>query len=43
VTPTGEIWDTINTELVVNIFDLGMSVEEATKTACEKVNKQLAQ
>ncbi len=41
VTPFAEIWNTMNTELVVNIFDLGMSVEEATQTACDFINTQL--
>ncbi|NWG18251.1 MAG: sugar ABC transporter substrate-binding protein [Chloroflexi bacterium] len=43
VTVFDEIWDKINTELVVNIFDLGMSVEEATQQACEFINTQLPQ
>ncbi len=37
VTPFGAIWDTMNTELVVNIFDLGKTVEDATKIACDKI------
>ncbi len=37
VTPFGEIWNTMNTDLVVNIFDLGMSVEDATKKACDAI------
>lgn len=41
VTPFAEIWDTMNTELVVNIFDLGVSVEDATAQACEFINSQL--
>lgn len=41
VTPFAEIWDTMNTELVVNIFDLNLSVEEATQTACDFINTQL--
>jgi len=41
VTPFGEIWDTMDTELVVNIFDRGMSVEDATKTACDTISKKL--
>jgi multiple sugar transport system substrate-binding protein len=43
VTVFDEIWDKINTELVVNIFDLGMSVEEATQQACEFIDTQLPQ
>jgi multiple sugar transport system substrate-binding protein len=41
VTPFDEIWNTMNTELVVNIFDLGQSVEEATAAACDFINSQL--
>lgn len=41
VTVFDEIWDAINTELVINIFDLGMSVDEATQMACDTVNEQL--
>jgi multiple sugar transport system substrate-binding protein len=41
VTVFGEIWDTINTELVINIFDLGMSVEEATAQACGVIEPYL--
>jgi multiple sugar transport system substrate-binding protein len=41
VTVFDEIWDAINTEIVINIFDLGMSVEEATQMACDTVNAQL--
>ncbi len=41
VTPFGAIWDTMNTELVVNIFDLGMSVNDATKKACDTIAKSL--
>ncbi len=43
VTVFDEIWDAINTELVVNIFDLGMSVEEAAQAACDVINAQLPQ
>jgi multiple sugar transport system substrate-binding protein len=43
VTAFDEIWDKINTELVVNIFDLGLSVEDATQQACEFINTQLPQ
>jgi multiple sugar transport system substrate-binding protein len=42
VTPFNEIWDTMNSELVVNIFDLNMSVEDATKKACDTITPQLA-
>lgn len=41
VTAFGEIWDSVNTELVVNIFDLGMSVEDATQQACDFVTENL--
>lgn len=37
VTPFGEIWDFMNTELVLNIFDLNQSVEEATATTCSEI------
>ncbi|MCC7448367.1 MAG: sugar ABC transporter substrate-binding protein [Anaerolineae bacterium] len=42
VTVFDEIWDKINTELVVNIFDLGKSVDETTKSACDFINQQIA-
>ncbi|MBZ0286101.1 MAG: sugar ABC transporter substrate-binding protein [Anaerolineae bacterium] len=38
----GEIWDTANTELVVNIFDLNMDVEEAAQLACDTIDQQIA-
>lgn len=41
VTVFDEIWDAINTEIVVNLFDLGMSVEDATARACEFIDSQL--
>ena len=41
VTAFGEIWNAMNTDLVVNIFDLGMSVEEATQQACDFIQTQL--
>jgi multiple sugar transport system substrate-binding protein len=41
VTVFDEIWDQINTEIVVNIFDKNMSVEEATKKTCDFVTTQL--
>jgi multiple sugar transport system substrate-binding protein len=43
VTVYDEIWDKINTEIVVNIFDLGMSVDDAVKDACDFVNANLPQ
>ncbi len=42
VTVFDEIWNTINTEIVVNLFDLGMSVDEATAQACAIVETELA-
>jgi multiple sugar transport system substrate-binding protein len=41
VTVFGDIWDTINSELVINIFDLGLSVEEATAQACATIEPYL--
>jgi multiple sugar transport system substrate-binding protein len=41
VTVFEEIWDTINREIVINIFDLGMSVRDAAQQACDTVNAQL--
>ncbi len=43
VTIFGEIWDVVNNELPINIFDLGVSVEEATQMACEFIETQLPQ
>jgi len=42
VTVFDEIWDAINSELVINIFDLNMSVDEATQQACDFIDEQLA-
>lgn len=41
VTVFGEIWNTINTELTINIFDLNLSVEEATAQACGVIEQYL--
>ncbi len=41
VTVFEEIWDVMNTELVVKIFDLGMSVEDAVAETCDVINEQL--
>ncbi|MEO8397092.1 MAG: sugar ABC transporter substrate-binding protein [Chloroflexota bacterium] len=41
VTVFTQIWDTINSYLVVNIFDLSMSVDDATKLVCNYVNANL--
>lgn len=43
VTVFGEVWNSINTDLVINIFDLGMSVEDAVATACAAVEPFLNQ
>jgi multiple sugar transport system substrate-binding protein len=43
VTVFDEIWDPINTEIVLNIFDLDVSVEDAVATACEAIQPYLAQ
>jgi multiple sugar transport system substrate-binding protein len=43
VTPFDEIWEVMNTELVVSIFDLDMSVEDAVATTCEAINPYLSQ
>ncbi len=43
VTVFDEIWDKINSEIVLNIFDLGMSVEEATEDACAFIADYLVQ
>ncbi|MFN8530646.1 MAG: sugar ABC transporter substrate-binding protein [Anaerolineae bacterium] len=41
VTAFDEIWDAINTELVINIFDLNVPVRDAVRQACAFVNEQL--
>jgi len=41
VTVFDEIWDKMNTELVVDIFDLGMSVDATVKDVCDFINTQL--
>jgi len=43
VTAFDEIWGMIDNEIVVNIFDLGMSVEDATQDACDFIDTQLPQ
>lgn len=43
VTVFDEIWDVMNTELVVQIFDLDMSVEDAVASTCEAIEAQLPQ
>ena len=42
VTAFAEIWNYVDAEIVVNIFDLDMSLEEATTTACEFIDEQIA-
>jgi len=37
VTAFDQIWDVADTQLVVNIFDLGKSVDESTKAACSAI------
>lgn len=41
VTAFGEIWNTINTDLVVDIFDHNLSVVDATQKACDAVTPLL--
>ncbi len=43
VTIFDEIIDAVNTDIVVDIFENGMSVEDATQKACDFVNSQLPQ
>ena len=42
VTLIEPVWDTANTELVVNIFDLNMPVEDAVQVACDYIDSQIA-
>jgi multiple sugar transport system substrate-binding protein len=41
VTVFDEIWDAINSEIVVYLFDLDMSVDEAVELTCEVVESEL--
>jgi multiple sugar transport system substrate-binding protein len=41
VTVFNEIWDAINSEIVVNIFDLGVSVDDAVSMACDAIDPYL--
>jgi multiple sugar transport system substrate-binding protein len=41
VTTFDEIWDSVNSELVVKIFDQNVPVEEAVAEACEFIDTQL--
>ncbi|HMM28401.1 MAG TPA: sugar ABC transporter substrate-binding protein [Aggregatilineaceae bacterium] len=43
VTVFGEIWDAINTEIVVSIFDLGIPVEDAVEAACAVVDEYVVE
>lgn len=43
VTVFDEIWDAINSEIVVQIFDLGMSVDDAVAATCDAIAPYLAQ
>jgi len=43
VTVFDEIWNAMNSELVTQIFDLGIPVEEAAAATCEFINTQLPQ
>ncbi len=43
VTVFDEIWDVMNSEMVVQIFDLGVSVEDAVASTCEAIEAQLPQ
>ena len=43
ITAFDEIWNAINTELVVQIFDLDVSVEDAVATTCEAIAPYLSQ
>ncbi len=41
VTVFDEIWDVMNTELVVKIFDLDMPVDQVVQETCDAINAQL--
>ena len=41
VTVFDEIWDAMNSELVVQIFDLGVPVEDAVAETCAFIESQL--
>ena len=43
VTAFAEIWDYVDSEIVVNIFDLDMDAEEAAELACEFIDEQIAE
>jgi multiple sugar transport system substrate-binding protein len=42
VTVFDEIWNVMNSEIVVQIFDLDMSVEDAVAATCEVIDEQIA-
>jgi multiple sugar transport system substrate-binding protein len=39
----GEIWGIVDTEIVVDIFDLDMDVAEAAELACEAIDEKIAE
>lgn len=41
VTLFAEIWDSVNSELIVNIFDLEVPVEDAAEMACDFINNEI--
>jgi multiple sugar transport system substrate-binding protein len=41
VTLFAEIWDVVNSELIVNIFDLEVPVEDAAEMACDFINNEI--
>jgi multiple sugar transport system substrate-binding protein len=43
VTVFDEIWDAINSEIVIQIFDLDVPVEDAVASTCEFIDSQLPQ
>ena len=43
VTAFGEIWDAINSEIVVSIFDLDVPVEDAVEMACAVVDEYVVE
>jgi multiple sugar transport system substrate-binding protein len=43
VTVFDEIWDAINSEIVLQIFDLDVPVEDAVASTCEYIDSQLPQ
>ncbi len=41
ITVFDEIWDIVDKEIVINIFDLGMDVEEAAALACDAIDEYM--